>query len=67
MRFRSHHKVQRAAPFANPAKNLAVPRKSTFTSLGATSFAFLCPSTAGQKEGKIYEPESAFNHWIYRP
>src|SRR6185312_7391778 len=36
-----------AAPFANPAKNFAVPQKSTFPSLGATSLAFLCPSTAG--------------------
>ena len=38
-----------AMPFAKAAKNFAVPRKSTFTSLGATSLAFLCPSTAGQK------------------
>jgi hypothetical protein len=40
----------KATPFANPAKNFAVPRKSTFARLGATSFAFLCTSTAGQKE-----------------
>ena len=50
-RFRSHRKVQRATPFANPAKNFAVPPKSTHTSLGATDLAFLRPSTAGQKEG----------------
>src|SRR5690348_15036809 len=45
-------KFKGATPFANSAKNFAVPKKGAFTSLGATSLAFLCPSTAGQKRKK---------------
>jgi single-strand DNA-binding protein len=37
--------------FRKPCEKLCGPPKSTFASLGATSLAFFCPSTAGQKEG----------------
>src|SRR6476661_1168932 len=52
-RFRSHHKVPGLTPFASPAKNFAVPRKSTFPSLGATSLAFFVPKHSRAERRKL--------------
>src|SRR6185437_7934533 len=56
----------RANAFRKPAKNFAVPRKSTFPSLGATSLAFCAQAQQGRKKELTYEPQSAFDHRIYR-
>lgn len=48
-RFRSHRKVPGLRLSQIRRKSLRSP-KITFTGLGATSFGFECPSTAGQKK-----------------
>src|SRR5690242_8324166 len=66
MRFRSHHKVQRATPFANPAKNFAVPPKRHVHKLGSNQPRVFVPKHSRAEKEKTYEPQSAFDHWIYR-